>query len=518
MRKQTIAVCLAAGLLAVFSGPGLAAPGTDHGLKPVPGSFMVTVSAQADRGALRGLVRAFGGTIRYEYTLTPDRINIRNVPPGAEAALAHAPGVVSVTPDFQVTAHLAESTPLIGDEPVVAGTSGGAGVNVCVLDTGINPNHLQFDDTPSRIAAWKDFVSGQSTPFDDNGHGSNVASIVAGREGLTVGGAPFHGVAPAATLYIGKVLDGSGSGSFSDVIAGIEWCAGMAADSPSPRGDVLNMSLGAGAFSEVCDSTDTTGSAQAVNAAAAAGVLVVTSAGNEKNTNAVGTPACASGAMAIGATYDADVGRQRFLGSCQDRTTAPDQLTCFSNKWDFLDVVAPGCIILGADNDTNNMVVGFCGTSQASPHVAGLAALVLAANPGKTASEIRDCINLTALDLGTAGFDRSFGNGRIQAPEAVACNLSCTITENPEVSCNDSVDNDCDGLIDAADPDCATCTVTENPEVSCNDGIDNDCDGLIDAADPDCAGTCSPSGQACVNNSECCSGNCKGKPGSRTCK
>lgn len=177
---------------------------------------------------------------------------------------------------------------------------------------------------PSRIVAWKDFVNGLGTPYDDNDHGSNVAAIVAGRDGLTLGNGPLHGVAPAATLYIGKVLDATGSGVFSDVHAGIDWCAGLADDSPSPRADVINMSLGGGAFGTVCDTNDSTGTAPFVNAAAAAGVLVVTSAGNEGNANAVGTPACASGSMAIGAVYDEDVGRQRFQGTCL-RTAGPQQ-------------------------------------------------------------------------------------------------------------------------------------------------------------------------------------------------
>ncbi|MFQ5719133.1 MAG: S8 family serine peptidase [Acidobacteriota bacterium] len=550
--KKFLVCCLAGGLLIGGSATFAAQPGDAHGLTPIPGSYLVTLEARADRPALRGLIRAFGARIQYEYQLTANRINVRDLPAGAMTALAHAAGVVRVDPDFVVSAQLVESTVLIGAEPVLASTSGGSGSNVCVLDTGINPTHLMFDDVPSRIVAWKDFVGGGATPLDDNGHGSNVAGIVGGREGVTLGGAPFHGVAPAANLYIGKVLDGAGSGAFSDVQAGIDWCAGLAADSPSPRADVINMSLGAGSFSTVCDSSDTTGTAQVVNAAAAAGVLVVTSAGNESNRNAVGTPACASGSMAIGATYDADVGRIRFQG-CQDRKTFPDKITCFSNEWDNLDVVAPGCITSSAASDSNNGTTGFCGTSQASPHVAGLAALVFASTPGLTAGDVRGCINSSAVDLGTAGFDKTFGNGRIDVAAAVAAcqGGACTVTENPEVSCTDGIDNDCDGLIDAADPDCQTCTITESPEVSCTDGIDNDCDGLIDAADPDCQ-TCtiteSPEvsctdgidndcdgltdaadpdcqtcnlgqiGDSCTSNADCCSNKCKGKPGAKTCK
>jgi subtilisin family serine protease len=267
------------------------------------------------------------------------------------------------------------------------------------------------------------------------------------------------------------VLDAWGTGAFSDVIAGIEWCVDTA------QAEVINMSLGGGAFSEICDESDPTGTASAVNAAAANGVLVVSSAGNEKNHNAVGTPACASGSMAVGATYDANVGRMRFL-DCTDRKTRRDRITCFSNRWDFLDVVAPGCVIHSADREIADIVVGMCGTSQASPHVAGLAALVMASNPGLSTDEIRECINLTAKDLGDSGFDRTYGHGRIQAIEAVACNTSCVPMEEPEVSCADGLDNDCDALVDEDDPDCE--------------------------GGPVCAGNKAP----CSANEECCSSKC----------
>jgi hypothetical protein len=82
---------------------------------------------------------------------------------------------------------------------------------------------------------------------------------------------------------------------------------------------------------------------------------------------------------------------------------------------------------------------------------------------------------------------------------------TCTITEDPEVTCDDGLDNDCDGFIDAADPDCPTCTITEDPEVTCDDGLDNDCDGFIDGNDPDCQVDCSVYGtrQLCNNQPTC---------------
>jgi glucose/arabinose dehydrogenase len=106
------------------------------------------------------------------------------------------------------------------------------------------------------------------------------------------------------------------------------------------------------------------------------------------------------------------------------------------------------------------------------------------------------------------------GNNRTCKGEA-----ACSPTENPEVSCNDGQDNDCDGLTDINDPDCqAACEPTEDPEVSCSDGQDNDCDGLVDTDDPDCPLSCQPKGAACTANDDCCSNKCRGPDGRKSCK
>ena len=99
------------------------------------------------------------------------------------------------------------------------------------------------------------------------------------------------------------------------------------------------------------------------------------------------------------------------------------------------------------------------------------------------------------------------------------CAAGCVITENPEASCNDGLDNDCDGLFDADDSDCPSgCVVTETPESSCDDGLDNDCDGLFDTDDSDCPQTCAPKGNSCAVNGDCCSDKCKGNGSRRSCK
>jgi subtilisin family serine protease len=165
----------------------------------------------------------------------------------------------------------------------------------------------------------------------------------------------------------------------------------------------------------------------------------------------------------------------------------------------------------------------FDGTSMATPHVSAVAALVWSHDTSWTNQQIRDALTATAEDLGAAGRDNAYGYGLVRAKAALdhlTGGGSCTITESPEASCSDGLDNDCDGLFDGDDPDCApSCEPTESSEVSCNDGLDNDCDGDIDLADLDCqGGSCLVKGAACGSDSDCCSNRCKGKAGAKTCK
>ncbi len=134
------------------------------------------------------------------------------------------------------------------------------------------------------------------------------------------------------------------------------------------------------------------------------------------------------------------------------------------------------------------------GTSMATPHVVGIAALIWSHNTNWTNDEIRNALQATAKDLGVAGKDNAYGYGLVQAKAALdflQSGPSCTVTQTPETSCADGVDNDCDGATDAVDSDCAA------PPGGCT---------LLSA------------GSSCSASSQCCSNNCKGKPGNKTCK
>ena len=292
------------------------------------------------------------------------------------------PNVERIVEDELVYASLDSSLLKITADSVHTLGIKGQGAKVCVVDTGVDPSHPAL----SPLIAQIDYVNGDNIAFDDDGHGTHVAGIIASKD------TTYRGVAPDSSLMAAKVLDSNGEGAFTNVAAGINWCVLHGAD-------VINLSLGGGLFTGTCDGRI---EANAVNNAVAAGVVVVAASGNNGALNAVSSPACASGAIAVGAVDDSD-GR-----------------TEFSNEGPQLDVVAPGVFITSLNAPINGGgFVTFNGTSMATPHVAGLAALILDANPTLTQTQVRNAILNNALDLGAFGFDTIYGNGRIRASNSV---------------------------------------------------------------------------------------------------
>ncbi len=216
----------------------------------------------------------------------------------------------------------------------------GAGVHVYIVDTGMRASHTEFT---GRVGAGYDFVDNDDNPDDCHGHGTHVAG--------TVGGSTY-GVAKDATLHAVRVLNCSGSGTWSGVIAGINW---VRDNHQSPA--VINMSLGGGFSQSIND---------AVASAHAAGVTVVVAAGNESTDACVKSPASAPEAITIGAT------------------TSTDTRSYFSNYGTCVDLFAPGSSVKSAWIGSDTAYNTISGTSMASPHVAGVAALYLETNPSAT--------------------------------------------------------------------------------------------------------------------------------------
>ena len=199
-------------------------------------------------------------------------------------ALSEEDDVLFLEDDAEVHMCLSQSVPLINADDCWSAGYDGAGVKICILDTGIDGNHCDFPS--GKIVAWKDYINSQTTPYDDHGHGTHCASIAAGAT-------TPKGVAPGASLMGCKVLNSSGSGSESTIIAGIEWAVTNGAD-------IISMSLG-GAGGD-----GTSALAQKANWAVDQGVVVVCVVGGDGACCTVGTPGDAQKVITVTASDKSD--------------------------------------------------------------------------------------------------------------------------------------------------------------------------------------------------------------------
>jgi cerevisin len=223
----------------------------------------------------------------------------------------------------------------------------GQGVNVYVIDTGINISHNDFEGR----AVWGKTIPKGLSDKDENGHGTHCAGTVGGKT---------YGVAKKATLIAVRVLNKKGSGSNSDVIAGIEWAA---KDQRYGIGKVISMSLG-GTPSSTLD--------QVVNKAADAGIAVVVAAGNDNLDATTSSPARAEKAITVGAT------------------NIKDERAYFSNWGSKIDIFGPGVDIKSAWIGSNDATNTISGTSMACPHIAGIAATFI--SQGTSAIDVKEKI------------------------------------------------------------------------------------------------------------------------------
>ncbi len=255
----------------------------------------------------------------------------------------------------------------------------GSGVIVAIVDTGIDYNHIELDD--NYIYGY-DFVNSDGDPWDDNGHGTHCAGIVAAEDN----GIGVIGVAPGASLMAVKVLDSGGWGSYEDIANGIIYAANEGAD-------VISMSLGGSSNSQALE--------DAVDYAYNKGCVVVAASGNSghrtKIRDVVLYPARYASVIAVGAT------------------TITDKRASFSSTGPTVELAAPGYQILSTYPD--NKLATMSGTSMACPHVSGVAALVIASGVSGN-DNIRNKMKDTAEDLGDAGLDWEFGYGLVDAESA----------------------------------------------------------------------------------------------------
>jgi serine protease AprX len=275
---------------------------------------------------------------------------------------------------------------------------------IAIIDTGIDASHVDF--AGGKILAWRDFISDRPEPYDDNGHGTHVASIAAGRRG---DGSPRSdatlGVAPGAALVALKALRANGAGRSSDIAAALQFCI----DEREQLGiRVVNMSLGSDGSSNGRDF-----SSRMVDRAVLAGLVVVVAAGNAgPGPRTIGSPAAAAEAITVGSMADPNRGGWALSPFSSRGPTADGRVKP--------DLCAPGEAILAARVGTVTGYRRHSGTSMATPFVAGVAALMLAANPALTPGEVKAILTRTAVDFGAPGQDPEYGFGRVDAYQAIA--------------------------------------------------------------------------------------------------
>ncbi|WP_299539081.1 S8 family serine peptidase [uncultured Streptomyces sp.] len=309
-------------------------------------------------------------------------------------------GIAKLWLDGKAEATLAESVPRINAPAAWEEGYDGKGIKVAVLDTGIDEDH---PDVKDRVLEARSFVPGEGVD-DKHGHGTHVASTIAGSGAASDG--RNKGVAPSAGLLVGKVLGDSGEGADSGIIEAMEWAKAEGAD-------VVSMSLG----SPVPDG-GTDPMAQAVNALSAdGGPLFVIAAGNAYGAGTIGAPGSAEKALTV-AAVDKQDGRADF--SSMGPLVGTNGLKP--------DVSAPGVDINAAASQSvpniQGMYQSMSGTSMATPHVAGAAAILKQRHPDWTGQRIKDALMSTATELPYTPYEQ--GTGRIDVKSALDSTITAT--------------------------------------------------------------------------------------------
>ena len=397
-RLRRFATAAALATVAIAAGAQPASPpqpaAERFSSEPIPGRYIVVFHDSVANPAAEAatLARSHAGQLHFTYTRALKGF-AATLPDAAVARLRSNPAVAFVEQDQTVTLQQnlqqeAQATWGLDridqvDLPLDTIYSYGAtGLNVTafIIDTGIRADHVEF--TGRVLAGYTAIGDGRGTS-DCNGHGTHVSG--------TVGGTAW-GVAKQVALVPVRVLDCRGSGSFSGVIAGVDW---VAANPRRPA--VANMSLGGGLSSSVN---------AAVAGAVASGVTMVVAAGNSNADACQSSPASEPSALTVGAT------------------TSSDARASYSNYGPCLDLFAPGSSITSAWYTSPTATNTISGTSMASPHVAGAAALVLQSNPDASPAAIGSFLTGHA----TANHVSSPGTG---SPNLLLFSLAAGVVSEP---------------------------------------------------------------------------------------
>lgn len=347
-----------------MQNPGMNKVSDYHGALDAVDRYIVVFkdNVQNPHALVDELTRGNGARVHFRY----DRVLkgfAATIPAQALEGIRHNPNVAYVESDGFAGIETQSNPPSWGLDRIdqaqlplnsqYSYPNSGSGVTVYILDSGVRMDHVEFS---SRVSSGYDFIDNDADASDCNGHGTHVAG--------TVGGTNV-GVAKNVNLVSVRVLDCSGWGLWSQIIAGINW---VVTNRTGPA--VINMSISGNASLSVNT---------AVNNAVAAGVVCAVAAGNDNVDASTKSPASAADAITVGAT------------------TSGDARSSFSNYGSVLDIFAPGSSIYSSTMGGTNTYASWSGTSMATPHVAGAAALYLSANPNATPAQVIGALSGIAI-------------------------------------------------------------------------------------------------------------------------
>ena len=373
------AVASAAGVTLLSTSFAGAAPapatGTVYGADAataVSGSYIVMLDEKADKAKL---AQEYGGKLKRNYKSAINGFSASGLSKNEAERLAADPAVDKVVQNKKFTINATQENPpswgldridqdgTAGDKAYTYPDAAGEGVTAYVIDTGVRVTHTDFE---GRATSGFDAVDNDDNADDGNGHGTHVAGTIAGAA---------HGVAKKAKIVAVRVLDDSGSGTTEQVVAGIDW---VTANHQGPS--VANMSLG-GSADPALDA--------AVQKAIASGVTFGVAAGNESSDAGEGSPSRVPEAITVASS------------------TVDDEQSSFSNFGSVVDIYAPGSDITSTWNDSDDGTNTISGTSMATPHVVGAAAVYLAghqdATPEQVATALTEGATPDAISNATEG-------------------------------------------------------------------------------------------------------------------
>jgi subtilisin family serine protease len=385
MRRPRFQAAVAAGALAAAGLTAMAATGTPAGAATGPlGRYIVVLDQGSDAGAVSlEHARELGVVPGHIYSTALDGYAAR-MPAAVAQQLADDPRVAYVQEDTEVSAS-AQTTPTginranadASPTARINGVDERVNVDVAVIDTGVDLDH---PDLVVNRAKAKNCALALSAD-DDHGHGTHVAGTI----GAIDNGAGVVGMAPGARIWPVKVLNAAGVGFTSDIVCGIDYVTANAASI-----EVANMSLGgSGSDDGNCGRTDGDAEHEAICASVAAGVTYVVAAGNGSEDAANSAPAAYDEVITVSALSDFN-GLPGGGAPSTCRSDVDDTFADYSNYGADIDLIAPGtCILSTWMNGGYNTISG---TSMASPHVAGGAALFKATNPAATPAQVKSAL------------------------------------------------------------------------------------------------------------------------------